>query len=146
VLGKGTCSLSDMEGKANVFAFVSMGADRKANTRGGGALELGDSRLFQDGSERGGALGSDVVVIEATKHGGGWGGERRGASKACQWALTGKQTLGSGGALERGHGAPLEALAQDGDALCSVGAVAVLQATKLVVGQPGKGTRSVYRC
>ena len=25
VLGKGTCSLSDMEGKANVFAFVSMG-------------------------------------------------------------------------------------------------------------------------
>ena len=57
-----------------------MGADIKANTRGGSALELGDSRLFEDGSERGGALGSDVVVIEAAKHGGGWGGERRGVS------------------------------------------------------------------
>ena len=32
VFGKGTCSLSDTEGKAKVFAFVSMGADRKANT------------------------------------------------------------------------------------------------------------------
>ena len=29
VFGKGTCSLSDTEGKAKVFAFVSMGADRK---------------------------------------------------------------------------------------------------------------------
>ena len=34
VFGKGTCSLSDTEGKARVFAFVSMGADRKANTIG----------------------------------------------------------------------------------------------------------------
>ena len=74
-----------------------MGADRKANTRGGGALELGDSRLFEDSSEHGGALGSDVVVTEAAKHGGGWGGERRGASKACQWALTKRQTLGGSG-------------------------------------------------
>ena len=31
---KGTCSLSDTEGKAKVFAFVSMGADIKANTLG----------------------------------------------------------------------------------------------------------------
>ena len=29
---KGTCSLSDTEGNAKVFAFVSMGADTKANT------------------------------------------------------------------------------------------------------------------
>ena len=34
---KGTCSLSDTEGKAKVFAFVSMGADTKANTRGAAA-------------------------------------------------------------------------------------------------------------
>ena len=33
VFGKGTCSLSDTEGNAKVFAFVSMGADRKANAR-----------------------------------------------------------------------------------------------------------------
>ena len=33
VFGKGTCSLSDTEGKAKVFAFVSMGADTTANTR-----------------------------------------------------------------------------------------------------------------
>ena len=71
---------------------MSMGADIKANTRGGGALELGDSRLFEDGSECGGALGSDFVLIEAAKHGGGWGGERRGVSmgadrKANTWEL-----------------------------------------------------------
>ena len=34
VFGKGTCSLSGTEGKAKVFAFVSMGADTKANTLG----------------------------------------------------------------------------------------------------------------
>ena len=34
VFGKGTCSLSDAEGKAEVFAFVSMGADTKANAFG----------------------------------------------------------------------------------------------------------------
>ncbi len=32
MFGKGTCSLSDTEGSAEVFAFVSTGADRKANT------------------------------------------------------------------------------------------------------------------
>ena len=51
-----------------VFAFLSAGADTKANTRwlvrGCGALELGDLRLFEDGGERGGALVSDVVVLE----------------------------------------------------------------------------------
>ena len=51
-------------GSHRVFAFLSAGADIKANTWGGGALELGDSRLFEDGSERGGALGSDLVVAD----------------------------------------------------------------------------------
>ena len=37
--------------------------------------------------------------------------------KACQWALTERQTLGSGGALQRGHSASLEPLAQRNDAL-----------------------------
>ena len=35
----------------------------------------------------------------------------------CQWALTERQTLGSGGALQRGHSASLEPLAQRNDAL-----------------------------
>ena len=81
MLGKGTCSLSDTEGKAEVFAFVSMGADRKANTVWGGA----------------------------------------------------------GGALERGHGAPLEPLAELGDALGGVGAVTlIIEAAELVVIQAAK--------
>ena len=51
-------------------------------------------------------------------------------------ADTKANTLGAGGALQRGHGAPLEPLAQLGDALGSVGAAAILiEATDLVVGQ-----------
>ena len=34
VFGKGTCSLSDTEGSAEVFAFMSTGADRKASSLG----------------------------------------------------------------------------------------------------------------
>jgi hypothetical protein len=52
-----------------VFANVSMGADAKANTQGGSALEMGYHRLLEDGSERGGALGSDVVVEETADEG-----------------------------------------------------------------------------
>ena len=62
----------------------------------------------------------------------------------CQWALTGKQTLGGGGALERGHGAPLEPLAQLGDALRGVGAAAItVDTAERVVGQAAKGRKSV---
>ena len=57
-----------------MFAFLSAGADKKANTwgpvRGRGALELGDLRLLEDGGERGGALVSDVVVAETANAGG----------------------------------------------------------------------------
>ena len=60
-----------------------MGADTKANTSwGGSAPEVGDLRLLEDGSERGGAFGSDVVERETAKHGRGWGGERPGMSMA----------------------------------------------------------------
>jgi hypothetical protein len=42
---------------------VSMGADTRANTAsGGGAPQVGDLRLLEDGGERGGALVSDPVV------------------------------------------------------------------------------------
>ena len=64
--------------------------------------------------------------------------------QACQRALTQKRTLWGGGALERGHRASLERLAQLGDALRGVGAVAItVDAAELVVAQPAKGTRSV---
>ena len=37
---------------------------------GGGALEVGDHRLLEDGCERGGALDSELVVVPDTaKHG-----------------------------------------------------------------------------
>ena len=53
---------------------ASMGAEAGAEacqwaltrkrTLGGGALEIGDLRLVEDGSERGGALGSDAIKLE----------------------------------------------------------------------------------
>ena len=56
-----------------------------------------------------------------------------------------KGTLGGGGSLERGHGAPLEPLTQLDDALRGVGALAIhVQAAELVVGQAAKvGSGSV---
>ena len=68
-----------------------MGADRKANTLGWGALQIGDLRLLENSSESGGALGSNVVAMETASE--GW--IRAAREQACQWALTGKQTLGS---------------------------------------------------
>ena len=60
----------------------------------------------------------------------------------CQGALTQKQTLWGGGALERGHRALLEPLEQLGDALGGVGAAAAaIEAAELVVGQAAKGRR-----
>ena len=56
---------------------------------------------------------------------------------------TQKRTL-RGGALERGHGAALEALAQLVDALGGVGAAAaIIKAAELDAGQAAKGRRSV---
>ena len=53
-----------------------------------------------------------------------------------------RQTLGGGGAPERGHGAPLEPLAQLGDAVGGVGALAVrVDAAQLVIAQTAKGRR-----
>eukprot|EP00964_Phaeocystis_antarctica_P049758 scaffold28821_cov63-Phaeocystis_antarctica.AAC.2 len=51
------------------------GACQRALTRkqkhsgGGGALELGDLRLVEDGSQRSGALGSDVIASETASEG-----------------------------------------------------------------------------
>ena len=64
--------------------------------------------------------------------------------QACQWALTEKPTFKGGGALERGHSAPVEPLAQLGDTLGGVGAVSLfVEAAELVLSQAAKGRRSV---
>ena len=57
-----------------------MGADIKANTRGGGALQVGDLRLLEDGSERGGALSSYAVAGETASEGQNGNGESAGLS------------------------------------------------------------------
>ena len=59
--------------------------------------------------------------------------------------MTERQTLGGGGALKRGHGAPLEPIAQLSDTLCGVDAAAiVVEAAELVVAQAAKvGSGSV---
>ena len=59
------------------------------HTKGGGALEVRDLRLLEDGSECGGALVSDVVAPETASMG------EVGAARdqARQWALTQKRTL-----------------------------------------------------
>ena len=76
---------------------------------GGGALQVGDLRLLEDGGERGGALGPDVVVVETADE----GGAEMKREQACQRALTQKQTLG---VLVRAPGSLLERL-QHGVAL-----------------------------
>ena len=46
-----------------------MALTEKRTLRGGGALELLDLRLFKDGGERGGALGSDAVFRDTASDG-----------------------------------------------------------------------------
>ena len=67
---------------------VSMGADTKANPLGGGALEVGDHSLLEDGSERGGALGSDGIVRDTASD----VRDGKGEIGVSTGALTGKQT------------------------------------------------------
>ena len=57
---------------------------------GGGAPELGDLRLVEDGGEREGTLVSDRDKTETANE----GQIRNGVGEqACQWALTQKRTL-----------------------------------------------------
>ena len=53
---------------------------QKRTLRGGGALEFLDLRLFEDGGERGGALGPDAVVRDTASEGQDGNGERVGVS------------------------------------------------------------------
>jgi len=53
---------------------------QKQTLWGGGAHQLGDLRLLEDGGEREGALNSDLVVSETASEGWGGDGERVGVS------------------------------------------------------------------
>ena len=113
---------------------------------GGGALEGGDLRLLEDGSERGGALSSDVVASDTA-------GEQRGGARVVRehsqrvkgrWHK--KRTLGRGGAPQPRHAAPLEPFAQLGDALRSESplTIPVVDTIEHVVVQAAKqGRRGV---
>ena len=57
-----------------------MGVDTRAILWGGCALQGGNVRLLDDGSERGGAIGSDLVAIETANKGQSEDGERVSAS------------------------------------------------------------------
>ena len=57
-----------------------MGADTSERSGGGGALQLLDLRLLEDGSERGNALDSDVVLPETASEAQDGNGERVGVS------------------------------------------------------------------
>ena len=59
-----------------------MGADTKAN-KGSGALEIRDLRLLEDGSERGGCKGSNLVGAETAKRVGEVGSERASVSNGA---------------------------------------------------------------
>ena len=53
---------------------------RKQTLWGGGALQIGDLRLVEDGSQRSGALGFDAVAFETASEGQDGNGERVGVS------------------------------------------------------------------
>ena len=93
--------------------------------------------------ERGSSFGTEAVVLETVRERWGENGQKAGVSAGAD---TKANTLGTGGALQRGQGALLERLAQLGDALRGVGAAAILiEATDLVVGQAASmgGSESV---
>ena len=66
---------SEGQGGNSGRATVSMGIDTKANTRAA-APQVGDLRLLEDGDERGGALGPDVVEPKTADGGRSGDGER----------------------------------------------------------------------
>ena len=81
---------------------MSTGAD----TRGGGALEMRDSRLFEDGREREGALVSDAVAVETAGEGRGEDREKavvsRGAGATANTLRDGAQQLSDLRLVEHG--------------------------------------------
>ena len=56
---------------------------QKQTLWGGGAPQVGDYRLLEDSSERGGALGPDFVSPETAREGWGGDGERAAVSRGA---------------------------------------------------------------
>ena len=88
--------------KAVIDQAYQWALTRKRTLLGSGSLQLLDLHLFEDGGERGSALGSDVVVVRNTASKGQDGNNERVGVSMCQWAMTRMQTPWGGGALEGG--------------------------------------------
>ena len=95
---------------------MSTGADRSKGFDAGGALEVSDVRLVEDGSERSGALGSDAVASETASEGWGGDGERVGVSMGVDRKAN---TASGGGAPQVGDLRLLEDGGERGGALVS---------------------------
>ena len=65
-----------------------MGVDRKVSTRGGGARQVGDLCIVEDGSERSDALVSDSIAPETASEGQGVGTVREWGVGASMGAAT----------------------------------------------------------
>ena len=123
---------------------MSAGADTRASTTGWYAPERGHVALLERLAQLGDALagvGAVAFIIEAAEPVHGQAAtQERGVSMAAD---TKANALGRG-ALERGHVALLERLAQLGDALGGVGAAAEdVEAAELVPGQAATRERGV---
>jgi hypothetical protein len=84
---------------------------------GGGAREVGDLRLLEDGGERGGALVSDIIEFETASEGQRGRGERVSVSTGADSAR--KRTLSGRSAPEMGDLCLLEDGSERGGALGS---------------------------
>jgi hypothetical protein len=78
------------DGYAQSVCFPVRVLTQKQPLWGGGAPQVGDLRLLEDGGERGGALVSDLVIYETASK--GWDGDG-GREEAFQLALTRKRAL-----------------------------------------------------
>ena len=109
---------------------------RKRTLWGGGALQIGDLCLVEDGGERNGTLVFDAVGSETASEGQDGKRDRVGVSMGADT----KANTPGGGALERGQGTPREPFTQLGDALHGVGAApaVLVQAAELGSFQAAK--------
>ena len=118
-----------------------MGVDRKTNTAGGGALQRGHRASLESLAQLGDALcsvGAQSKTVEAAELVVGQAAKLE-RSRVSTGADRNANTRG-GGALKRSHSAPLEPLAQLGDAVSGVLAVTIIvDTTEVVLRQAAKG-------
>jgi hypothetical protein len=71
------------DGYAQSVCFPLRALTQKQPLWGGGAPQVGDLRLLEDGGERGGALVSDLVIYETANK--GWDVGMVGESRRFDW-------------------------------------------------------------